>query len=736
MRHTHFVLLFCLLGSFLFGVVSSPEPFYVQQRDGQMIRVVQHGDEWHNWLETMDGYAIEKSMDGWWVYSGRSSTKKGHLRVGIDNPEGKISKHFQPFRRPVPAEAAHPLGLPLKNATANRHILVILVRFSDCDSKGTRSGQWADRIFQTKGNSLADYYRELSMGAAALEAAPETHGQVNDGIVGWIKLDYPHPDTSGNTGEANRRITRDAILAADRYVDYLDFDTNKDGFLSSAELGVIVVIAGYESSFGPYSPGVWSHQWTLRAVEAPVCDGVKIGAWMGAEDIRTGGYIQLGEWHQSTANNGHMATIGKMAHEWAHFAHDLPDLDDVHGNLHGESHNRLMGSGAWAKANPGAQPGRNPVHMISWSREFCGFMDKPEAAIETIEKSNEPPLSSVSAVCWSDDHAPPNHIHSGGSLKCWSYGVLKGFTNKYSSRFSSCNPAIGTGINAIPSTYYSTYTYSAGSVQSGDLIGTGSSGISHIAFVSSVYYPISENTITISDANRFGSGQVRSGDSLAEMLDDRNESATKIYRPKSLTFPPTGTPTLTNPASGSYIATSHTLTWTGSGFTGYTLLVDTNSSFSSPDTYTQSGTSKTLTFSAGSANYWKVRGNNACGSGPYTSYRWVGIATTANTSMYVGRHGPYYEFGDQYYKIKVTCTTGYLRDASYVKLYKKFGSGSWQYVTTSYSFPYTYNGPEITMVNGLPVKSGPRVYYQGRFYESSGSRYVPGEVSSYYYLAW
>jgi M6 family metalloprotease-like protein len=733
MKHVLFVLLLCFFSSMLFGVTANPQPFFVQQQDGQMIRVVQRGNEWHNWLETMDGYAIEKTMDGWWVYSGTKGVKQGLLRVGIDDPAGRVEKQPDTILRPVPEGAAFPLGLPFKNVPAVRSVLVILVEFSDRSSLGTTPGQWADRIFREPGNSVADYYLELSKGQASLAPAPETHGTANDGIVGWVKLDYPHPGTGTNTGEANRRITRDAVLAADQYVDFQSFDNNKDGYISSAELGIIVVAAGYETSYSHYGPGVWSHQWSLKGKTVPVCDGVKIGAWMGAEDTRTGGYIQFGEWHQSHAGDGHMATVGKMAHEWGHFAFDLPDLDNINGSLDGESRSRLMGTGAWGKANAGAYPGRNPVHMIPWSKQFCDFVGVEPEIVVDVQGTDDLPLSTLlSGPCWTGSHAPPNHVHSG-SLKCWSYGVLKGFTTKYPSKFSSCDPTQGTSINTIPSTYYTTYTYSAGSVQAGDLIGT-AGGLSHIAHVTTVYYPISEYTIIISDANRFGSGVVRTWDTLAEMLDDRNESASKIYRPKDLTFPPTNTPTLNSPASGSYIATSHTLAWSGSGFDNYTLLVDTNSSFSSPDSYTQTGTSKTLTFSPGTANYWKVRGNNSCGSGPYTSYRWVGIATVANQCMYVGTHGPYYEFGNQYYKIKVTFTTGNLHDVSYVKIYKKFGSGSWQYVTTKYSLPYSYNGPEITMVNGIPVKSGPRVYYQGRFYEASGSRYVSGEVSAYYHL--
>ncbi|UCH96816.1 MAG: hypothetical protein JSV88_08175, partial [Candidatus Aminicenantes bacterium] len=72
------------------AVVANPHPYDVIQGDGQKIKVVQKGDEWNNWIETTDGYAIERNSNGWWVYSGTSHIKKGGLVVGFDNPHGLV----------------------------------------------------------------------------------------------------------------------------------------------------------------------------------------------------------------------------------------------------------------------------------------------------------------------------------------------------------------------------------------------------------------------------------------------------------------------------------------------------------------------------------------------------------------------------------------------------------------------------------------------------------------------
>jgi M6 family metalloprotease-like protein len=368
--------------SFVLAVVANPTPYDVIQANGQKIKVVQKGDEWNNWIETMDGYSIEKNNHGWWVYSGTTHIKYDGLQVGLDNPTGLVKKHFRRMIREVPSSAKHLYRPDRISASSNNNTLVILAAFSDQTSVGTTAANWANKIFQDPNNSLADYYREISYGQFSIVPAAESHGTLNDGVIGWLTLSSNHPDTRGNlNNDKNRQAVKDAIQAADPHIDFSSFDSNGDGYISRTELSIIVITAGYESAYGTYTPSIWSHAWCLGwTVPAPTCDGVKIAEYMGAGDLRSGWYSMCGEWHQSSATNGHMATIGVIAHELGHAAFGLPDLYDLDISSNGIGTFGVMSYGNWGQKSTDIYTGTTPVHMCAWSKEFCGFVNPIQPA--------------------------------------------------------------------------------------------------------------------------------------------------------------------------------------------------------------------------------------------------------------------------------------------------------------------------------------------------------------------
>lgn len=51
-----------------FAAPAAPGIFYLVQPDGSKISVYARGDERFNWMETTEGYTIEKATDGFWYY--------------------------------------------------------------------------------------------------------------------------------------------------------------------------------------------------------------------------------------------------------------------------------------------------------------------------------------------------------------------------------------------------------------------------------------------------------------------------------------------------------------------------------------------------------------------------------------------------------------------------------------------------------------------------------------------
>ncbi len=407
------VLVCVLLTGVAWAVEANPEPFELSQPDGLNFTAHRVGDEWNSWVETPAGYTVCQAADGWWIYAGTDKRAGGALVVGYDQPEGIVMPHFRERIRPVPHGVRSPivpeqLWKRLDAAKVNpvsHKVLVILVEFSDQAHVGSTAADWASEVFTNATNSVADYYDEVSYGQMTMDPAAETQGTTDDGVVGWLNLGTPHPNTAGATGDANRQLAKDAIMAADPYVDYASFDSNGDGYVSLSELSIVVVAAGYEASYdSTMTPNVWGHHWSLGwTVPAPTCDGVAVGLYTG--DSRSGGYVEIGERHESNGYPayGHTATIGIICHELGHDALGLPDLYDTSGASEGIGIYGLMGAGSWGWQT-GEYSGTTPVHFCAWSKIYSGFI----TPVTATRGTHSVPTSAVDPTVYILNTSDPN----------------------------------------------------------------------------------------------------------------------------------------------------------------------------------------------------------------------------------------------------------------------------------------------------------------------------------------
>jgi len=367
-------VLFAAVSVQVMGVPALDRPFELHQPNGVRFKARQNGDEFFNWISA-NGKVVELATDGYWqwvsVVKGRAALSGRRVGIDVEPLTAATRADIGKIKTARLASASQygwqltdpdqsPLGSPPSAPTEK--LLVILVSFTD-RAISTTPAAWSSAFFGTSGKTVRTYYDAVSRNTFHFAPANESYGTANDGIV-MVSLNYTHPDTRRIITNSNLLIVRDALKAADPFVDFASFDSNGDKVLSRNELHVFIVVAGFEASYlGGSTPSVWGHHSGLGGtVAAPTLDGVTVCATADG-----GGYSQVGELHDD-----HMATIGILCHELGHDI-GLPDLYDIDKSSSGVGAHCLMGSGSWGFA-PGENDGATPVMMCAWSRIQLGFL--------------------------------------------------------------------------------------------------------------------------------------------------------------------------------------------------------------------------------------------------------------------------------------------------------------------------------------------------------------------------
>ena len=370
--------LFAYLFIFLLNAEAAPaldKPFMITQPDGTVILAKNKGDEWLNWTENAAGFPIAQASDNYW-YIVQSFVGNTPVLSGIRADAPFVSSVMKKARPTLPSVRSMPLRPPSAAGQAVAkagpfgrfadRVLFILVEFRNQRHK-TPPQAWARKL-----KEIRKYYRTVSYRNVSLAPARETFGRRNDGIVGWLKLPMNHPNTRNNTGLKNQLLAKKAILAANRYVNFAAYDKNKDGYVDSNELAIVVIAAGYEAAYANIPRSVWGHAWAIN--RAPKVDGVTVGAyWNGLL-----GYAQFGELH-GTKRSNHQATLGIMVHELGHLIFAWPDLYDYDNSSSGIGAFGLMSAGNWGMTSRDKWAGQTPVSPTGWSKLQRGWV-KPAAA--------------------------------------------------------------------------------------------------------------------------------------------------------------------------------------------------------------------------------------------------------------------------------------------------------------------------------------------------------------------
>ena len=379
------LVLVIFLPSVLIAGVAAPGPVKLTQSDGTVFWAEAKGNEYVHWMETLNGYTIILYKSDWYYAQqdedgrlvptdlkvvGQSANVGEEEPVDLNLPPG-IMKHLRPpvdrslFEKHTPRKLRKPTKKTSKSnvqiqailadqSSIYQPLLVLAVSFSDRIMETSASAITAQFFGATE--SVKEFFLDNSYNNFVVTAAAESQGVADDGVIS-VSLAYSHPDFGNEYSDPARlEIVADALNAADSAIDFSSYDSDENGDISAAELGVVLIVAGYEKATGgdgASHPNVWAHQGSMQP--GVTLDGVRLSS-----------YAMLGE-----IQYDHPATIGVMVHELSHLVLGLPDLYDRDGSSAGIGKWGLMAQGCW---NFVSLLGDSPAALSAWSKEQVGFL--------------------------------------------------------------------------------------------------------------------------------------------------------------------------------------------------------------------------------------------------------------------------------------------------------------------------------------------------------------------------
>lgn len=328
-------ILFVFVAFTVFSAPAYPGRIILSQPDGSEIIVRQTGDEFFHQI-LHEGHPILKDSDGWWRYviPTEEGMEIGPGIVGVDKLPEYNRDVFETYR---PEEF-----LEYKEAeitTGKLRYPVILINFNDTETTFDNESMTTGMIEEVK-----KYYFEISNGQLELEFE----------VVGWYTAaedhDYYGYDLWTEGNDANpRALVREAIEAADPFIDFSVFDNDGNGYVDN----VIVIHQGTGQEMSGEATDIWSHSWSINSLQK---DGVSLSSYTIQPEL---------------IDSGEMATIGVLCHEFGH-ALGLPDLYDTDGSSWAVGDWGLMAHGTWNYLH---KPGDSPAHMTGWSKKKLGWQE-------------------------------------------------------------------------------------------------------------------------------------------------------------------------------------------------------------------------------------------------------------------------------------------------------------------------------------------------------------------------
>ena len=334
---------------FVWAVPADPTPFKYTQPDGTVIILVNHGDEFFNWVTDVNGTVMDRGADGFFRPSTESLSARAARSAQVDRRGIQRRKWWSSYED-------HPA-----TNIGSVNILCVLIEFSDPSSVFTIEDPRTHftNMLNQEGysyngaiGSVRDYYVENSFG----QYIPTFE------VYGPVKVSQEKAYCGDPGNNPRRSKIREAIAEAlqtlyenGTITDISKYDNDNDGALDM----VLCYYPGHNPAEGGDFDNVWPHQSSMSGSVG----GKTLGTYFCTSEMR--GDDECNE----------AAAIGTTCHEFAHSL-GLPDFYDVDYNLNGWA---VWTTGSFDLMSSGNynDNGRRPPYLSVLERNMLGWAPAP-----------------------------------------------------------------------------------------------------------------------------------------------------------------------------------------------------------------------------------------------------------------------------------------------------------------------------------------------------------------------
>ena len=343
------------------AVMASPEPFEFTKPDGTKVMARMYGDEFHSYIESLDGELLQGRRDA------QALAEGAQLRSIRRAAKGAGDLSFPRFGSP--------------------RSLVLLVGFSDLDFDQTLQN-FQDLLMKSGYNyngangSCRDYY--IASSDSLFKPQFDCYGPYKLSQ----KMEYYGANIgTSNSAHASEMVAEACQRAHEEGVNFKDYDTNNDGVLDN----VFVFYAGHNEAEGGGEKTIWPHQSNISYLNIRL------------DDVLLASYACTSEYKGSAGTT--RCGVGTFCHEFGHVI-GQPDFYDTKYNYYSVGNWDIMCQGSY---NNG---GNTPPTFSAYERFYEGWLTPKQLMLPGQYSLTDEPFHKEAYLIAANTHnlsgASPN----------------------------------------------------------------------------------------------------------------------------------------------------------------------------------------------------------------------------------------------------------------------------------------------------------------------------------------